>query len=118
METIDRSTLANHELFGEIMRRESHHDHLIELQDGFPRWKQNTDVRNITYKIGLNDTIELFISMGYTKNSEVWRKLYRDIGTSLFAYWEVFYWEVNNEDAQEYRVTEIRDEIIDKIISK
>jgi len=116
MEIIDRSTLTNHEFFGEIMRRESHHDQPIELRDGIPRWEQNPDVRNMVDKIGLNDVIGLFISMGYTKNSEVWRKLYRDIGTSLFAYWEVFYWDMNNKDVDEYRVSEIRDEKIDKIL--
>ena len=114
METIERSTLIDHELFGEIMRKESHHDHPIELNK-IPRWKQNDDVKAYVDKMGLNDTIGLFISMGYTRNSEVWRKLYRDIGTSLFAYWEVFYWEMNNEEAEEYRTAEIRDERIDEI---
>lgn len=31
------------------------------------------------------------------KNSEVYRKLYRDMGYSLYGYWEI-----NNEDAGEY----------------
>lgn len=115
METIERSTLTDHELFGEIMRKESHHDHPIELNK-IPRWKQNDDVKAYVDKMGLNDIIGLFISMGYTRNSEVWRKLYRDIGTSLFAYWEVFYWEMNNEEAEEYRAAEIRDEKIDELL--
>jgi hypothetical protein len=41
--------------------------------------------------------------MGYDKNSEVYRKLYRDIGYSLEGYWEIFYWEVNNPIASEYK---------------
>jgi hypothetical protein len=39
---------------------------------------------------------------GYTKNSEIYRKLYRDMGYSLSGYWEVFYWDVNNEKVDEY----------------
>ena len=38
-------------------------------------------------------------------NSEMWRKLYRDLGYSLFGYWEIFYWEANNEKAAEYKPT-------------
>ena len=41
--------------------------------------------------------------MYFTKNSEEWRKLYRDIGYSLYGYWEIFYWDMNNEDAADYR---------------
>lgn len=116
MEIVNRNTLIDHEIFGEIMKKESHHDHVIEMIGGRPRWEENPHVRKMVDKIGLNDVVGLFISMGYTKNSEVWRKLYRDIGTSLFAYWEVFYWDMNNKDVDEYRVSEIRDEKIDKIL--
>jgi hypothetical protein len=41
--------------------------------------------------------------MGLNKNSEEVRKLYRDMGYSLSGYWEIFFWEVNNEDAPLYR---------------
>lgn len=116
MKTIERKTLIDHEYFGDIMRREAHHEHSIVEVDGIPRWKENPEVSEYVGKIGLNDIIGLFISMGYTKNSEVWRKLYRDIGYSLSGYWEVFYWDWNNEDADEYRVAEIRDERIDGIL--
>lgn len=116
MKTIERKTLIDHEYFGDIIRRESHHDHPIVEVDGIPRWKENPEVSEYVGKIGLNDIIGLFMSMGYTKNSEVWRKLYRDIGYSLSGYWEVFYWNWNNEDADEYRVAEIRDERIDGIL--
>jgi hypothetical protein len=41
--------------------------------------------------------------MGLGKNDESVRKLYRDMGYSLSGYWEIFYWEMNNEDADQYR---------------
>jgi hypothetical protein len=45
----------------------------------------------------------LFFKMGLTKNSEEVRKLYRDMGYSLSGYWEIFYWDMNNEDAHKYK---------------
>jgi hypothetical protein len=45
----------------------------------------------------------LFMRMGLTKNSEEVRKLYRDMGYSLSGYWEIFYWDMNNEDAHKYK---------------
>jgi len=44
----------------------------------------------------------MFMKMGLTKNSEPVRKLYRDMGYSLSGYWEIFYWDVNNEEAEDY----------------
>ena len=61
METIDRSRLTNHELFGEIIRRESHHNHPIEEVENVYRWVQNSEVRKYVDKIGLNEIISLFI---------------------------------------------------------
>ena len=94
--------------FVEILERESHHDHeIIEDVDGSPRWKEDKDVRKLVDKIGLNDLIPLFHILGYDKNSEIYRKLYRNIGYSLSGYWEIFYWEMNNELADEYQPTNI-----------
>jgi hypothetical protein len=28
--------------------------------------------------------------------------MYRDMGYSLYGYWEIFYWEMNNDYAQDY----------------
>jgi hypothetical protein len=36
------------------------------------------------------------------KNDPLIRELYRRLGYSLFGYWEVFYWEVNNDNADKY----------------
>lgn len=104
METINRKDLEAHEVFGEIMRKEAHHDHEIVDEGHGARWKEDPDVCELVDAMGgLNNIVRLFFSLGITKNSEEWRKLYRDIGYSLYGYWEIFYWEVNNEDAADYR---------------
>lgn len=87
-----------------ILDTETHHDHeIIEDENGVLRWKPNLNVCKITERLSLNDIIPLFYYLGYGKNSEIYRKLYRDIGYSLFGYWEIFYWNVNNEEANEYK---------------
>ena len=40
---------------------------------------------------------------GITKNDSRVRQLYRDMGYSVFGYWEVFFWEVNNDIAHEWK---------------
>jgi hypothetical protein len=104
METIPRDTFKDHELFAEIMQKESHHSHEIVNDNGRPRWKEDTRVSKLVDDMGgMNNVVALMYSIGLNKNSEEWRKLYRDIGYSLYGYWEIFYWEMNNEDAADYR---------------
>jgi hypothetical protein len=87
-----------------ILDTETHHDHEIyEDDNGTLRWKENPSVNKILSKISLNDLCPLLSILGYGKNSEVYRKLYRDMGYSLFGYWEIFYWDLNNEEANEYK---------------
>lgn len=62
---------------------------------------------SVIEKIDLNTLVLLLNHLGYGKNSEVYRQLYRDMGYSLYGYWEIFYWEVNNPDANEYHPTKI-----------
>lgn len=82
---------------------EEHHNHeIIEDEQGTWRWKENKDVNKILKNMSLNDLCPLLYFLGYGKNSEVYRKLYRDMGYSLSGYWEIFYWEVNNDKADEY----------------
>lgn len=66
------------------------------------RRKEDNAVRKMVDKIGLNEIYQLFDSLGLNKNSELIRKMYRDMGYSLFGYWEIFYWEANNDIADEY----------------
>jgi len=104
METISRKEFESHEVFAEIMDKESHHDHEIVDEGHGPRWKEDPRVCKLVDDMGgLNNIVTLFFSIGITKNDEAWRKLYRDIGYSLYGYWEIFYWEMNNEDAAKYR---------------
>ena len=91
------------EHYQEIFKKESHHNHeIIETEDGVFRWKANPDVEHFLKNISLNDLCPLLNCLGYGKNSEVYRKLYRDMGYSLSGYWEIFYWDLNNEDADSY----------------
>jgi hypothetical protein len=52
--------------------------------------------------MNFNKVIEEFLYRGLDKNSDEYRKVYRDIGYSLDGYWEIFYWEVNNPIASKY----------------
>jgi hypothetical protein len=87
-----------------MLERESHHDHPIEIyENGTIRWKADPRVRDLLADISLNDLCPLLHCLGFGKNSEVYRKLYRSMGYSLSGYWEVFYWDANNEAASSYR---------------
>jgi hypothetical protein len=104
MKPIDRKSLYDIKDYKQIFKTESHHEHpVIEDEHGTVRWKVNPAVRAIIDKTNLNDLWILFMSMGLTKNSEEVRKLYRDMGYSLSGYWEIFYWDMNNEDAHKYK---------------
>lgn len=101
---VKRSQITNPD-FKRMFKTERHHKHPIIIgADGRPRWKENPDVRYlIDEKISLNDLCPLLCILGYDKNSEVYRELYRQMGYSLFGYWEIFYWEVNNPNAADYQ---------------
>lgn len=109
MEKVTREELMDVEDYKEIFDIEFHHDHeIIRDEAGTVRWKPNPDVRKIIEKGILNDLWILFHNMGLTKNSEEVRKLYRDMGYSLSGYWEIFFWEWNNDDAREYKKAQLR----------
>ena len=100
MEILDRKHIKKiSDNYKEVLDREKHHNHELVMVNGIIRWKENENLRSID----INKVIEIFYELGYDKNSEVYRKFYRDLGYSLSGYWEVFYWEVNNEDQNEYR---------------
>lgn len=109
MEKVTREELMDVEDYKEIFDIEFHHDHeIIRDEAGTVRWKPNPDVRKIIDKGILNDLWILFHNMGLTKNSEEVRKLYRDMGYSLSGYWEIFFWDLNNDDAREYKRSQLR----------
>jgi len=99
--TVERKDL--HADYHDMMKTETHHDHEIIMSNDVVRWRKNLDVDRVQQNLNLNDLTRLFELLGHGKNSEVYRKLYRDLGVSLHMYWEVFYWEVNNELAHEYK---------------
>lgn len=102
MRIVNRSEIEV-ENYKEILEKESHHDHeIIEADDGVIRWRPNLNMEYYLKNISLNDLIPLLRCLGYDKNSEIYRKLYRDMGYSLSGYWEIFYWEMNNDDADSY----------------
>lgn len=104
MKIIERSQVLEED-FREILDAEGHHRHPLVDDGKSIRWKGNKMVQEMVEKIGgLNNIIALLHHMGYDKNSEVMRQLYRDLGVSLNLYWEVFYWEVNNPDALDYKM--------------
>lgn len=100
MEEIIKREDITVEDYREILDKETHHEHvIIKDQHGTIRWKANPDVRHfIDEKISLNDLCPLLHCLGYGKNSEVYRKLYRDMGYSLSGYWEIFYWETSQTE--------------------
>lgn len=89
----------------DILKKEKHHKHNLVTydNDNSVYWETNKIVLDIVDKIGLGNIMQLFCELGLTKNDEVVRKLYRDIGYSLFGYWEIFYWETNNPIAKKYK---------------
>ena len=104
----------------EMLKTERHHNHKIVDVNGVLRWKENEDVRVLfgsNAPISLNSLWDLFYAMGLDKNSEFIRDFYRNMGYSLGCFWEIFYWEVNNEIANEYNpMLEYREKRINEIL--
>lgn len=88
------------------IRKVEGHRHIIENNDEVLRWKRNPKIDDILEEMNLNDLIIELYSKGYDKNSELYRYFYRCMGVSLYMYWEVFYWEVNNEKSRKYEYSE------------
>lgn len=93
----DDEKLNQFDIWLEISNTEKHHNHNIILKDGRYCWE-----KTIEEKDDLNEKWKEWTKLGLTKNSEEIRDYYRGIGYSLYGYWEIFYWEVNNENAKNY----------------
>ena len=101
MTIIPRSDVSP--FFNEVLANESHHNHgLIKDHLGIVRWRPNEKLSTYRDKMELpiGYFVEFLTATGYNKNSEVYRKLYRDIGYDLEGYWEVFY--CNNDESDSY----------------
>ena len=91
------------ETYHGMLASESHHKHpIVQDAQGTLRWMANPNVRADLERITLHKLIPLLHALGYDKNSEVYRHLYRTMGCSLSVYWETFYWEPNNPALHEY----------------
>lgn len=89
--------------YAEVMKGERYHNHII-IKDKHEtyRWEDNPSrEKEIMDWYGAKDLNELFEN-GAKKNQPLVRELYRCIGYSIFGYWEVFYWDWNNELADEW----------------
>ena len=108
------------ETFKEMLKTERHHNHDIVEVNGILRWKENKEVRDLVGgqgKINLNDLWEFFYVMGLNKNSEFVRDVYRNMGYSLYGFWEIFYWDMNNEIACEYNpLQQFREDRLNEIL--
>jgi len=68
------------------------------------RWVPNPErVEEIMNEFGAKDLNDLFGRCNADKNDPKIRELYKAMGYSLSGFWEIFYWEVNNEDAWAYQ---------------
>ena len=95
--------------YAEIMEKESHHNHEIIIDgNGIIRWKEDSLSNHLLKKLPLNELTALLENIGHGKNSEVYRALYRSMGYSLSGYWEIFYWDWNNDEAELYSPPEVR----------
>jgi len=97
--------------YSKMLKTESHHDHKIVIVNDVFRWQESIPVNGLLENISLNDLCPLLNVLGYGKNSEIYRKLYRDMGYSLSGYYEIFYWDFNNEDADNYRQPDHQSEL-------
>ena len=89
--------------YDEMMKTEQHHQHDIIIdENGTIRWKEDPFIRQFTKDCSLNHIVMGFLSNENDKNTESYRELYRKMGYSLSGYWEVFYWDMNNDEADDY----------------
>jgi len=89
------------EEYSVIFERENH-DHPIIVDDhGTYRWKSDPIV-NMLFEYKCVDLNTMYKN-GASKNDPRVRKFYRDMGYSLYGYWEVFHWDMNNPEAEDYK---------------
>ena len=89
--------------YSEMMETEQHHHHeIVKDENGVFRWKEDPFICRLIDACSISNIIDGFHANGIDKNSEVFRELFRRGGYPLRGYWEIFYWEVNNEEAGNY----------------
>jgi hypothetical protein len=105
MKKINREEIKDLD-FIEIMKKENHHNHeILQDMEGKLYWRQDDNISAEIEGKNINNNISNLLSKGLNKNSEEYRRFYRDIGYSLFGYWEIFYCKANNPICNEYKNT-------------
>ena len=90
--------------YNTMIRGENGNDHIMieTAEHKTYRWKAYPErEKEIMDHFGATNLNDLF-AKGADKNDPLIRELYRCMGYSLSGYWEIFYWEVNNEKADEW----------------
>lgn len=97
-----KAAAAISEDYEEVLERETIHDLVVD-EHGTIRWAEcparEKEIMNI---FGATDLNDLFGRCRADKNDPLIRELYKCMGYSLYGYWEVFFWEMNNPRADEY----------------
>ena len=90
--------------YKDVMYGERFHGHkIVEDEHGTYRWVADPEKEQaIMDEFGAKDLNDLFGRCRADKNDPKVRELYRHIGYSIFGYWEVFYWDWNNEKCDEW----------------
>jgi len=103
MKKINREDVTDLD-FIKIIKKENHHKHeIIQDEDGRLFWKPDENLCAEIEGKNINDNIFYFHSNGLDKNSEEYRKFYRDMGYSLLGYWNIFYCKINNPICNNYK---------------
>jgi hypothetical protein len=82
--------------FGEIFKTEPHVRHRVVryADSNHLYWEKHPPVILLMQAeggISFEEMLDAMIKQGHNKNSEIYRKLYRDAGCSLYDYYETFY---------------------------
>ena len=88
--------------YAEILETEELGHELCIDEHGTVRWVENPErEQEMMEMFGAKDLNDLF-RKGADKNDPLIRELYKNMGYSLYGFWEIFYWEVNNPHAHKY----------------
>lgn len=88
--------------YAEVLETEELGHELRVDEYGTIRWVANpVKEQRMMDMFDAKDLNDLFMK-GADKNDPRIRELYKHMGYSLFGFWEIFYWEVNNEIAYQY----------------
>lgn len=99
------------EVYAEVLETEELGHGLYVDEHDTIRWVENPlREQEIMDEFSASDLNDLYIK-GAEKNDPLVRELYKNIGYSLFGFWEIFYWRLNNSKAHLYTGRLERNEI-------